>query len=414
VSDDNTVNSPTSSGSGSTIGADSTDSEKRSLDILNSDEPTDNTEDVDTSSSDEGETDSEEENLTSNEEVSDSETEDTEAEAEEDVKDEQLTVTGKAAYDRIKKDFPDVLKQVPELRQLFFREKAFSDIYTSVDEARKASADAEFLNGLGSSLESGNIKGVLESLSENSINNLATKLIPTLKANNREAFVRATGPFIADMLNDAYEFGSQTNNADLQKSVLWLSKFLTGKPELPKRLANKEVDPEIRKEREKLEADKQTFYQGQVNGFVTAADSAVYNGLKKALDIGLDPDSSMTSFVKNAIIRDTILEVQELANKDQNFSAMMNELFKRAQRAGFDQDSKSRVVSAYLGRVKDIALKIRARKKAEALGGQRKKEVTNEVQPRRQVQNEAPTRKPIRPIPPGTKPKSELDVIRAR
>ena len=388
------------------------DSEKRALNILNKDsEPVEEPEESE-AEVEETSDESEETEESSDEEVSEtSEESETPEEELPDVKPDELTVSGKAAYDTLKDKYPQVLKDIPELRQVFFREKAFSDIYATVDEARSASANAEFLNDLGSALEAGEVKNVFGSLSEKSLGNLAEKFIPSLMETNKDLFVRATGPFIANILNDAYEHGQHTENKDLMKSVLWLSKFLTGKPELPKRFSPRAEDPKLKSERDQFENEKRSFFNNQANGFITAADNAVFNGLNKTLQVGLDNDGQLSTFVKNAIIKETIEELKTITNKDEQFTTMMKELFRRSQKAGFDQESKSRVVSAYLGRVKDIALKIRARKKTEALG-QQKRERINE----RPVQEESKTPQPrrIAPIPNTRKQMSELDIIRSR
>jgi len=389
------------------------DSEKRALNILNEDsEP-----EVEESEESEAEVEEtsdeiEETEESSDEEVSESEEETETPEEEElpDVKPDELTVSGKAAYDTLKGKYPQVLKDIPELRQVFFREKAFSDIYATVEEARGASADSEFLNGLGSALEAGEVKNVFTSLSEKSLGNLAEKFIPALMETNKDLFVRATKPFIANILNDAYEHGQHTANKDLMKSVLWVSKFLTGKPELPKRFSPQVEDPKLKSDRETFENEKRTFFNNQANGFVTAADNAVFNGLNKTLQVGLDNDGQLSTFVKNAIIKETIEELKTVTNKDQQFTSMMSELFRRSQRAGFDQESKSRLVSAYLGRVKDIALKIRARKKTEALGQQRRERIERPVQ----EESKTPQPRRIAPIPNTKKQMSELDIIRSR
>lgn len=393
-------------------GPDTADSEKRALNILQDDsEPEVEEEESETPEVGTDETEETEEQPTEDVPEEDETTETPEEEELPEVKPDDLTVSGKVAYDKLKEKYPQVIKEIPELRQLFFREKAFSDIYTTVDEARAAATDSQFLNDLGAGLQGGHIEEVLSTLAPQSLENLADKFIPALMKTNKELFQRATGPFIMNILNDAYEQGEQSGNENLKKSVIWMSKFLTGKAELPKRFMPRQPDPKLLEERAKFDQERKDFFQKQANGFVSSAENAVFNGLNKMLRGGLLKEGEeLSSFVQNAIIRETIEEVKSITNNDKQFMAMMSELFRRSQKAGFDQESKSRVVSAYLGRVKDISLKIRAKKKAEALGRQRK-----EVNP-----NPAPTPKTGNPQPrkiapiPNKREMSELDIIRSR
>jgi hypothetical protein len=409
MADDPNVSSPTSGD----------DYESKALDIMNDEsqaeekveeEPTE--EEEATSDETPGEPDTgESEPIPEEEEGEEEEVpKEEELEPEPEPKDEQLTLSGKEAYEKLKKDHPDALKNNPALRQVFFREKAFSDIYPSVDAARVAAHDSEFLNGLSDALNKGELKPVISSLSDKAKENLAENFIATLHdVDPRGLFVRATAPFIANILHGAHDYGTQRQDKNLINAALVISNFLTGKYELPKQSVPKAVDQRLEEERQQFEQEKQEFYGKQVNGFFDGADKITENELNKLLRNGLDPDNSMSTFLKNAIVRSTIEEVKDYVTRDQAFQGHMRDLFNRAKSEGLSHQSRSRLVSAYLGRVKDIALKIRASKRAEAL-----KRSSDEIAP----ENKTPTyRQPVKKAPSSatsSKKLSELDIIRAR
>lgn len=404
-------------GGGPVGGGPSSDYEGKALDILNEGsepEPESEADVLAEGAEDEGEQEPEAPSEPPPEIPEEEEAQETPEEPKEEPVDENLlTLSGKEAYDKLKKEFPDALKSNPALRQVFFREKAFSDIYTSVDEAREAAGNSEFLQGLSTALNNGNIKGVIETLSDTAKTNLAENFITALP---HDLFVKATAPLIANILNDAFESAEQHSNQNLRNAVLHLSRFLTGRFELPKRIAaTKKEDPQLLQERQQFENERRNFYYGRQTAFLNEADVAVAQGLNRLLSTGLDPSGSMSQFMKNAIIAETSRDLKEYVNRDKAFVAVLDDLYKRAQRTGFDHDSKSRLVSAYLGRVKDIALKIRANKVAEARKTPRSAnapEESSSIPPRRST--------PQRNYSPRTsnvgekKPMTELDVIRSR
>lgn len=257
---------------------------------------------------------------------------------------------------------------------MFFREKAFSEVYPTVADARIAADKANTLDYFDESLRDGDPTVLLQALASSTpevVAGMAEKFLPSLRELSPKLFIRATKDLIADILNDAYTRSEQTQDKNLKLSVANFCKYLYGDYKLPPRPGRAEKDPEVIREREKLQAERSELFQTKKAEFEGSIDKSIDRQLGQILSDGLDIDND---FLKRAIIRDAVDEMKSVIKTDNNFKENFFRLLNQAARAGFTSEWKSRIISAYLGRAKGLALTARSKLKAEALRKRQSKE----------------------------------------
>src|SRR5690606_24801038 len=74
--------------------------------------------------------------------------EELEIEEEKDVDDDELELITPSTRKEILKDFPELFKKHPYLEKAMYRDKAFSEIFPTVDDAKEASEAIRTLNNL--------------------------------------------------------------------------------------------------------------------------------------------------------------------------------------------------------------------------------------------------------------------------
>lgn len=310
------------------------------------------------SSKEEDEKDEEEEEVEEEEEETKEEEEEEETEEE-----EQIT---RPSWKQLKKEFPGIEKN-EDFRQMFFREKAFSEVYPTVADARIAADKANTLDYFDESLRDGDPTVLLQALASSApetVAGMAEKFLPSLRELSPKLFVRATKDLVADILNDAFDRGEKTQDKNLKLSVANLCKYLYGDYKLPPRPGRVEKDPEIIQEKERLQAERNEIFQTKKLEFEGSVDKSIDRQLGQVLAEGLDINNE---FLKRAIVRDAIDEMKLTIKTDENFKGNFYRLLSQAAKAGFTSEWKSRIISAYLGRAKGLALAARSKLKAEAL-----------------------------------------------
>lgn len=298
------------------------------------------------------------------EELEEEKEEEEEEETEEETdKEEQIA---RPSWKELKEKFPGIEKN-EDFRQMYFREKAFSDIYPTVAEAKVAADKANTLDYFDESLREGDPTVLLQALASSSpetVAGMAEKFLPSLHNLSPKLFARATKDLIADIVNDIYDHGERNNDNNLKQSIANICKYLYGDFRLPVRPGRIENDPEIIKERERLRSERDNIFIGRRDEFVSKVDKSIDRQLEQILSEGIETDND---FIKRSIVRDTIDEMKSVIKTDEYFKANFKRLLSQAARAGFTPEWRTRIISAYLGRAKGLALTARSRIKAEAL-----------------------------------------------
>lgn len=271
------------------------------------------------------------------------------------------------SFKAVQKKYPNIFKEFPEMKEMYFRDSAYGAIFTSIDDAKQTAVVAEVFNDINHKLSTGDITGVISAIGEQTLPNFAENVLFAIRDVSPKDYFRAISPAISEILNAAYNDGEKKGNRQLQLSVKNLCNFLYDKPELPK-LPNKAPNPVVDSKLRELEERERSIVHRESKKFYDSIESAIDNKLKSWVLNGLDPNNEMSPFVKDAIINATLNDIQQLTRKDQQFMSTLKLMYNKAAKVGWTDAMKSQIISSYLGRVKDSVGSIKSRRRLEALG----------------------------------------------
>lgn len=311
-------------------------------------------------------------------------------EDEEEIKEEESLelASGKErpAFKAIKEKYPNLFKDFPELREMYFREAKYTEIYPTVDEAKEAkekSDDYSYLESLvakGTPESTKEFLDVMKENDENTYKGYVASFLPALAKADSDTYFAITLPIIDGILKSAYREGESNGNESLKGAALWLSKFVFGETSYAKGeksakmpLVEKKTDPE----KEKFEKEKQEFYSKRATEFESNTTSTATKRLSAIIEKDLDPKDEFTYFEKEHMRERILQEIGNRLEKDSTHMSRINGLWKQAARSGFSEESKDRIISAYLSRAKVILPEVR--KEIRALAKGKKAPASNEV-----------------------------------
>lgn len=304
--------------------------------------------DADKGSEDADESDDEEESL-----------DEPEDEEEEPKPDDEFTVQS------LKKEFPEIFKKFPEVKDAIFRDREYTKLFGSVEDANEAAEKAEILDSIGAQIAQGDSTELVASLKKNeSLENFTHSFLPNLFKADKDLYYSVTDDIINRALHAAVEHGNKNGNKNLVTATKYIAQFIFGEPELP---TVQNHGPREKSDAEKqLENERQKDYSAKLHEFEGSTHSAAREKLTRIVMEGLDPDNTMSDFTKEAL-RDKIIErVGQTIAKDRIFQSQLGSLWRRAAKEGLSKEAKSRIISAYLGRAKKIVPSVRAKIRREA------------------------------------------------
>ena len=338
------------------------------------------------SSEDESSEDSEESEGSEEEETEDSEDSETEdeedSESDEDVDEEDEEVDAKGPFDRptikdIKEKYPKFFKDFPELRHAFFREKEFSNLFPSVDEAKEAAYKANEFDALEGCITEGNLHPLFETLHKNdpaTLRTFVTSFLPTLYEGSRELFAEVTDPILKNFINSVKREGIRIGGdkgKNMQIAARYFAHELTGQAEVADvDLARKGDSPEVTRLREQRSNEVKQRHQELLSDVRNETNVR----LTKIIMKDLDPNKALPRFTREAIAKKIDEEIRAKLKQDPSYQSRMDLLWRRAQKSGFRSDAKPQLVSTFLGRARQLLVPIRqkARKDAQLDKGEKK------------------------------------------
>lgn len=302
-----------------------------------------------------------------------------EGEEEEELEEEKEPV--KIPFDRptmkeIKEKYPDFFKDFPQVREAIFREAEFTKFFPTVDDAQEAFKDNQAYVVLRDSVLKGDVKPLLDSISEvgdKELSTFAKSFLPVLHKSNNDLYSEVVTPLLENVTRALYN----TGNEESKKAALELSKFLFNTDEVAKGSktfvkGEAKVDPETVRERRKLAREKyESFYGTTLIEIDGALNSLILRDL--------DPNKVFNKYQKMQMLRDIKERVDKQLSADEGHMAVMNSRWSRAEKDGFSGAAKDKIVAAYLARAKSLIPSVRDKVRSSMLGtkekaGERKRE----------------------------------------
>lgn len=272
---------------------------------------------------------------------------------------EQGLKSGHADFATIKKEFPELFKKHPELRDVIFKEREFTKTCGSVSEAKDAMEKAEIFDFIDRSLNNGDPNPLVKALNDGALEKFAGTILPTLADRNPELLVKATKPLLMNVLRSMEREGvnagqDSADGKNLIAAAKIFKKFLYGGDyNIPKAEEQQEPDS-IKQQRQQLQQQQDQMWTEKMTEFRDTRDSFATSKLTTLISEKLGPTTGLSAKARESIIQGIVDDIGSTLSSDELHMSNMRSLMKRAAKAGFPRNMVGQQIDAYLARARRL------------------------------------------------------------
>lgn len=288
---------------------------------------------------------------------------------------EDLELKTPVSRRQLMKDYQDIFKKHPGLESTIYRERAYTDILPTIEDAKNAKEALTILDNFDKDLKQGKtvdmMKAVL-STDEDAFKRLVDNYMPNLEAVNKDAYHHVLGNEIKHVVAAMSTFAKENDNKEVAQAAATLYQFMfnSTKWEAPKKLFSEEVvDDSVVKEKEKLQKEKEEFENQKQSEHITKLMGSIDNQVKGTIEKSIDPKDELSEFAKRAAINEVLSKASEVLKTDKRFQEIVKSLTNKSRSEKFNEVSLNRIRSAYYTKYKSILLPIIQSVRKEALKG---------------------------------------------
>jgi len=286
-------------------------------------------------------------------------------------KQEELELVVPPRRKEILTKYPKLFKDFPYLERAMYKEKQYTEILPTIEDAKVAAQKATTLDKFEADLSQGKIVPILKAIKETdeeSFKHVVDNYLFVLEEVDEKAYNHVLGNVIKNTVITMVDEAKRSNNKELMESAALLNQFIFGTSEFtpPKKLATTKepdsADARLKKERE-------AFVKERFDTSKNDLDTKVQNTLKSTVDAHIDPNGVMSDYVKRTAIRDALESLDTEIGSDTRFSAIMDGLWKKAFETNFNKIALDKIRAAYLSKAKTLLPNIIKKSRTEALKG---------------------------------------------
>lgn len=290
----------------------------------------------------------------------------------EEKSEEELELVTPVRRREILKKYPDLFKDFPYLEKAYYLEQQYSEAGGSVADVKAAVEKATLLDRFEADVTAGNTEAVIASVKKHNpdgFNRLVDNYLPTLRKVDENAFFHVIGNVTKHTILAMVSEAKRSNNADLQAAAQVLNQFTFGSSKFtpPTNLSkgqpngNPQLDEQVQREEQ--------FQQQRFADTVTDLNDKVNNILRKTIDGHIDPNQSMSDYIRKNASKDVLEKVEELIGRDARFKTLTDRLWRKAADSGFSKESVDAIKSAYLSKAKTLLPSVIKKARNDALRG---------------------------------------------
>lgn len=290
-------------------------------------------------------------------------------------KEEDLELTTPVRRREILAKYPQIFKDFPYLEKAYYRDQQFTELLPTIQDAKLAVEKARILDSVESQVMSGDISQVLlAAKADNSeaFNKIADNYLPTLQRVDSQAYYHVLGNVIKDtiitMVREGRALGEQ--GAPLEAAANVLNQFVFGSQKFtPPRPLSRQVRPEDQSREEQIQKEEQQRVMSTFESTKDDLQSRADNVLKATIDQHIDPNQSMTDYVRQHATTEAFQTLENLMSKDTRFRGLLDRLWEKAFQSRFNKESTDRIKSAYLSKAKTLLPSVIKKARNDALRG---------------------------------------------
>lgn len=256
----------------------------------------------------------------------------------------------------IKAKAPDLLKDIPHLRDVIFRAQAHSAIFDSVDDAKNARDTAQVYADLETEVLDGQIEPLLESVKiqdPEALGRLAENFLPSLYKQSPEAFRSITDRVIGNTLNLIYRAAERRGDDNLKNAVKAINKEINNTDQVPEfRVLGSPRDDSTRLDRERKQLEAERFSTAK-----EAVSSAIGPELDRVIETELKRFSGLSEDQRELIESKSRRALKEALKGDDAFIEANQRAWDAAKSQRYGEKARARIANAYLARARPILAK---------------------------------------------------------
>jgi len=286
-----------------------------------------------------------------------------------------LEIVSPARRKEILAKYPKLFKDFPYLEKAYYRDQQFTEILPTVQDARLAVEKARILDNTEREVMDGNITSILRaarSESQEAFNKIADNYLPALRAVDQQAYYHVLGNVVKDTIITMAREGKNLgdNGAPLLAAANILNQFVFGSQTFtpPQQLARQVNPNEQAREQQLNQQEQQRFYQ-QFETVKDELQTKADNVLKSTIDGHIDPNGTMSDYVKSHATKEAFENLEVLISKDTRFRSLLDKLWEKAFQSNFDKETTAKIKSAYLSKAKTLLPSVIKKARNDALRG---------------------------------------------
>lgn len=307
-------------------------------------------------------------------EADDDEDEDEDKEDKDSLKDDDIELDAPPKKKEITAAYPDFFKKFPFMEKMLYRDRQYTELFGSFDDAKEVAESAQALAAYEEDLMAGNNVKVLQRVKEidtKAFDKMVDNYLPNLAKVDKEAYLEVVGSIgkrmIEEMSKTASEFGESNKEArdSLKHAALILNQFLfnssTFVPHKPR------VDAKVNPEKEEIDQERIAFVRERFEGVRNDLQTKVDRVLRSTIAEYIDPKGEMSPYVKKNAIRDAVNMLHQTIGGDTAFRKNLDKLWDNVFATRFSQDSQDKVRRTYLGKAKTHLRDVLRKARTEAM-----------------------------------------------
>lgn len=288
-------------------------------------------------------------------------------------KEDELDLITPVRRQEILAKYPKVFKDFPYLEKAFYRDKDYTELFGTVDDAKEASEKAGTLDNYEQELMDGSIESVLTAVKDNdsgAFNKIADTYLETLSKVDTKAYQHVVSGMVNKLITGMAGEAKRVDNKQLQAAAQLVNQFVFGTSDFKptERLTRGPDEGDSKLARERREFNEQRFETVRDD-----LSTRIGNQLKSTISGYIDPKEVMTSYVRRNAIRDSMEQVEGVIDQDDRFGKILDGLWKKAAAANYSPATVNKIRSTYLSKAKTLLPSVIRKSRDEALKGLGKK-----------------------------------------
>lgn len=299
-----------------------------------------------------------------------------EDELEEEIKepeDEDLELIDVPRRKEILAAFPDLFKKFPQIEKAMYRERAYSEILPTIEDAKNAVAKAEQLDSHEKELMGGTIQGILNvvhSGDKAAFAKVVDDYMPALFRTDQQAYYHTIGNItkhtIISMVNDA----KTQNDENLSNAAAVLNQYMFGTTQFthPQNLSKDSVqDPKVKEKDNELSEREEALAKRQFEDALGSLDGRVERVLEATIDKHIDPKETMTAYTRRKAIEQVQKELESTISNDTRFKRIYDTMWMKARDQNYSKESMDKLYRAYVSKAGTLLSGIISKVRKEAM-----------------------------------------------